>query len=301
MTRPPFERVLRTFVSDVPETAPRDLLESVLIELPTVKQRRRPFGLGRWDPAQSSRLRAIALAAAVFVITVVGYSIFARGDFTGPGGPTATPTEQPSLSPSPTAGPTPRISGATVPADETALAAGVTYVLKEFEPPFTFVGDPAIKFGIDGPRYAWLEIRGKPLSPLGIVQPVSVFQESTVNEALPPDIVAWLKARTDLTVLSETPITLGSANGTLLDGTVPEDAFHNEGGAINLFCPETAGCAYQAGGSLGYAPGDHVLIIVATVGDLPIVAMATMPEAEWATDGPTVDAFLRSFDFPAGS
>ena len=53
MNRQPFERDLRTFVSDVPEVAPRDLLESVLIELPTVSQRRRRFGVGRRFPKMS--------------------------------------------------------------------------------------------------------------------------------------------------------------------------------------------------------------------------------------------------------
>ena len=64
MNRQPFERDLRTFVSDVPEVAPRDLLESVLIELPTVSQRRRRFGVGRRFPKMSMPLRALATVAA---------------------------------------------------------------------------------------------------------------------------------------------------------------------------------------------------------------------------------------------
>lgn len=301
MTRQPFERKLRTFVSDVPETAPRELLESVLIELPTVKQRRHRFGVGRRIQQMSTPLRAIAVAAAVLVIAVAGYTMLPRsGNVGAPPTPTPVPTAspQPTAATSPTPGPSPRIPGATVITDGMALAPGVTYVMSDFEPAFTFGGGTGLLFAVDGTNYAWFVHPTSQAINAGVVQPGSVFADGGAAEAVPDDIVAWLQSRDDLTISSVSPVTLGSVEGSLVEGTVARDAFENTGGAINVFCPDATGCDFQSGGSLGYAQGDHVLILVTSVGGLPVTAMATAPEADWATVGADFDAFLRSFDFP---
>jgi len=89
MNRQPFERLLRNFVSDVPEVAPRDLLESVLLQLPSTNQRRRRFGVVGRFPDMLTPLRTVAVAAAVLVIAVAGYSVL--GNRPSVGGPSPSP------------------------------------------------------------------------------------------------------------------------------------------------------------------------------------------------------------------
>lgn len=298
MTRQPFERTLRIFVSDVPEHAPRDLLEAVLIDLPTVKQRRRRFGLGRRFQPMSSPLRALAVAAAVLVVAVAGYSML--GNRIGPGAsptlaPSPTPTAAPTRSPAPTA--SPRISGATGATVNEEGDPGTTYVLSRFEPVFTYAGLEGMLFAQEGPTHAWF-VHGTSFAiNAGVVQVGKVFDEAGATLDPPADLAAWVQARTDLTVTATTTVTLGTAEGTLIEATVADDAFTNGGGAINVFCPAST-CAFEQGGSMGYAPGDRVLILVTAVDGLPVAAMGTAPEADWATYGARFDAWLRSFDFP---
>ena len=300
MTRQSFERQLRAYVSDVPESAPRDLLESVLIDLPTVKQRRRLFGVGRRFQTMTSPLRAIAVLAAALVVAVAGYSMLREP--TGPGGPspTATPTQSPTAAPtrSPSPQPSPRIPGATVPTEGTVLDPGSTYVLAAFEPTFTFVGIEDMFVGRDRPDHAFLIHATSQKVNAGVVRPGTVFDETGAGEAVPEDLAAWVEARTDLSISSSTPVTLGAVEGTLIEATVADDAFQNSGGAVNVFCPGTSGCDFQSGGSIGWARGDHVLILVTSADGEPVAAIGTAPEADWATSGPAFDAWLRSFDFP---
>lgn len=304
MTRQPFERILQAFVSDVPEGAPSELLESILIDLPSVKQRRRRFGVGRRFTTMSSPLRAVGIAAAVLVVAVAAYTMLIPRE----GNVGTTPTQTPSPSPTTAAsatpaavgtpGATPRIADSTLITDSTPLEAGATYVLPEFEPPFAFGGGANLIFAIDGPGYAWFVHPTSQKINAGVVQPKFVFADGGVPEAAPADIVAWLQARNDLEVSTVTPVTLGSVEGTLLEGTVAGDAVQNTSGAINIFCPQTSGCDFESGGSLGYARGDHVLILVTSVDGLPVTAIASAPEADWATQGASLEAWVRSFDFP---
>lgn len=299
MTRQPFERKLRAFVSDVPAAAPRDLLESVLVDLPTVKQRRRPFGVGRRFTTMSTPLRTIAVAAAVLVVAVAAYSMLP-----GPPGPGAspsptiapTPTAAPSRSPAPT--PSPRITGATVAPLGGTLGEDTLYELPTFEPPFTFSGPSPMILGLAGSAFAFIVHPTSQSINAGVVRPGAVFDEAGSAQAVPDDLAAWVQARTDLSVSSAEPVTLGSAEGTLVEAVVAEDAFQNAGGAVNVFCPRTTGCDFESGGSIGWVRGDRVLVLVATVDGQPITAIGTAPEANWVTMGPIFDAWLRSFDFP---
>lgn len=297
MNRLPFERILRAFVSDVPEVAPRDLLESVLIELPSVKQNRRRFGVGRRFTRMSTPVRAVVAAVAVLVVALAGYALLPRSSGVGSGPPpTASPSPSPSASPS--AGPSARVAGATVIGDGAAFEAGVRYVTSRFDPPFTFAGSPKLVFLVDGPRYAWFSATTQ-ATDLGVVAPGSAFDETGATVALPPDIVAWLQARSDLDVVSTIPVELGSGTGTIVEAKVHADAHVNEGGAVNLFCPgPVANCAFEEGGSLGYAAGNHLLVLVTSAPGTPIVAAATAPEASWAEIAGDAEAFLRSIEFP---
>jgi hypothetical protein len=298
MNRQPFERLLRTFVSDVPEAAPRDLLESVLIQLPTTNQRRRRFGIVGRFPDMLTPLRTVALAAAALVIALAGYSVL--GNRPSVGGPSPTPTIAPSptVAPSPTIGPSPRISGATVVADGSSLSAGTTYVMANFEPPFTFTGVDGIVFEVDAPTYAWLVHATSQQPLLAVVSVGSVFDGTGTLVPLPTDLVAWLQARSDLDITGSSPIQLGSVSGTLIEGTVSATAHENSAGHVNVFCPEKVGCDFESGGSSGFDPGQRFEIVVVTVNGKQIVASGGATAAEWPTVGVDFDAFLRSMAFP---
>jgi hypothetical protein len=302
MTRQPFERILRAFVSDVPEVAPRDLLESVLIELPTVPQRRRRFGVGRRFLDMSLPIRSIAAAAAVVIVALAAYMMLPRSTDVGSGPPPAASpitTTAPSPSASPTATPTPRITGATVIADGAALEAGVRYVLPRMEPAFTFTGSSKLVFLADGPRFAWFSAT-TPSTDLGVVTAGSAFDETGTTIDLPADLVAWLKGRSDLDVVSTTPIELGATSAILVEAKVHRDAHANAGGAVNLFCPGPKDkCHFEDGGSLGYIPGNDLLVLVTSTGDTPVVAAATAPESSWTEIRADAEAFLRSLEFPS--
>ena len=298
MNRQPFERLLRSFVTDVPEVAPRDLLESVLIQLPTVNQRRRRFGVVGKLPDMLTPLRTIAVAAAALVIALAGYSILGNRPSVGGASPTPTTAPSSTVAPSPTIGPSPRISGAMVIGNGSHLAAGTTYVMANFDPAFTFTGVDGIIFDVDAPAFAWLEHATSPRPLLAVVSVGSVFDETGTAGSVPSDLVAWLQARSDFAIAKSSPIQLGSVRGTLIEGAVRATAHANSSGNVNVFCPKNAGCDFESGGSSGFDPGQQIEIVVATVNGQQIVASGGATSAEWPTIGVAFDAFLRSMSFP---
>ena len=302
MNRQPFERDLRTFVSDVPEVAPRDLLESVLIELPTVPQRRRRFGVGRRFPKMSTPLRAFAAVAAVLVVALAAYTIMPKPSGVGSGpspSPSASSTATPSAVESSTPTPTPRVAGAVTVSDGATLESGVRYVAPDFEPMFTFTGSPKLIYLVDGPRHAFFSATTQSTD-LGVVNAGSAFDERGTTIELPSDIPAWIRGRSDLDVLSTTPVELGAISATLIEAKVHADAHTNGAGAINVFCPGAIDkCDYEEGGSVGYIPGNHVLLLVAPVAGTTVVGVATAPEASWTLIGADAEAFMRSVEFPS--
>jgi hypothetical protein len=298
MNRQPFERLLRTFDSDVPEVAPRDLLESVLLQLPSTNQRRRRFGVVRRFPDMLTPLRTVAVAAAVLVIALAGYSVLGNRPAVGGPSPTPATSPNPTVAPSPTIGPSPRISGATVVADSSRLTAGTTYVLKDFEPAFTFTGVDGILFGIDNVSYAWFDHAGSTRAALGVVVVGSVLDETGAARELPADLEAWFRARSDVDITASSSIQLGSASGTLIEGTLRPTAHPNSAGYTNIFCPAQVRCDFESGGSMGSEPGNRFEIVLATVNGKPIVAMGTASADEWPTIGSDFDAFLRSINVP---
>jgi hypothetical protein len=297
-----FQRRATAFMADGPTELADRVLEAALREVHLTHQRR------RWPTRWWTARMTLGAQAAATVVIVVAASLLGLAVLrpTGVGGPgpvptvvqTREPTPPPTIPPSPAPAPTPRIAGATIATDGLRLSPAVRYVLADFEPPFSFTGS-GLKFGVDGRGYAWFEDVTSPTAVVGVVQPRTAFAEGGVSQPVPTDIVSWLQGRGDLVISSTTPLTLGTVGGTLLEGTVRADAVTNSGNAVNVLCPDATGCNFERGGSLGYAPGDHVLILVATVHGLPVVASASAPEAEWPALRADLDRFLRSFVFPA--
>ena len=289
------EGILGAWFDEGPTDLPDATRRAILTSLPTTPQARRGR-LPRWG-ALPLRFPAQVAIGALVAVVAAGSLLYLLGRGPSIGTPTAAPSAVPSTTVSPTLGPSPRIAGAEVPARSQLLADGVRYVMPTFAPAFTFEGSASIRFGLDGERHAFLEWVSSRLTVLGAVRPECVFDETGAVEAVPADLVAWLEERTDITVISTTPVTLGAAEGTLIEATVHEDAFANRGAAINVFCPGVP-CDFEEGGSIGYAPGDHVLLLVTIVDGEPVTAITAGPAASWVAQGPTLDAFLRSFAFP---
>ena len=243
-------------------------------------------------------LRTVALAAAALVIALAGYSVLGnRPSVAGPS-PTPATTPAPTVAPSPTIGPSPRISGATVVADSSRLAAGTTYVMRDFEPAFTFSGVDGILFGIDNQSYAWLEHATSARAALGVVVAGSVFDETGTFRALPDDLEAWFRARSDVDITASSPIQLGSVTGALIEGSLRSTAHPNSAGYTNIFCPAQVRCDFESGGSMGSEPASRFEMVLATVNGKAVVAMGTASATEWPTIGADFDAFLRSMNFP---
>lgn len=291
-TRDP-ERILSAWLDEGPTDLPDATRRAILISLPTTPQARRGLLAPGWLLPRRAGLQ-LAIGALVAVI-IAGGLLYALGR--DPDFGTPSPSPVPTLGPSATPGPSPRIAGATVAFPGGALAAGIQYVLPTFEPVFTFEGSADLWLGATGARYAWIDWVGSGSTTLGVVRAARVFDETGTSGAMPADIVGWLGDRSDLTILATTPVTLGATEGTLIEATVDPGAFANQGRAINVFCTGEP-CRFEDGGSLGYAPGDHVLILVAIVGGTPVAAITATPAADWAARAPTLEAFLRSFNFP---
>lgn len=250
----------------------------------------------------STPLRALATVAAVLVVALAAYTILPKSSGVGSGPsptPSASPTATPSPVTSPAPSPTPRIAGAVTVSDGATLESGVRYVPPDFEPMFTFTGGPKLIYYVDGARHVFFGAT-TPSTDMGVVDAGSAFDESGKTIEIPADVPAWVRARSDLDVLSTTPVELGTVNATLIEAKVHADAHTNAGGAINLFCPgPVEKCDFEEGGSIGYVPGSHLLVLIAPVAGKTIVGMATAPEASWAIVGPDAEAFLRSFQFPS--
>lgn len=301
-----FDRRASAWLADGPTELSDRVLDAALREVHVTRQRRGLATLLRFPRAD--RFLGMQAAALVAVVLIAGAVVLIAPRL-GIGGPSPMPDRTPSpapsttvppspttVPPSPSPGPTPRVPGSTIASDGLRLTAGVRYVLPDFEPAFSFTGSN-ILFGIDGQAFAWFEHVASPATGLGVIQPRTAFAEGGATEPVPADIVGWFQERGDLVISSVTAVTLGSVEGTLLEGTVPGDAFSNAGGAINVLCPNATGCNYESGGSIGYEPGHHVLILVTIVAGTPVTAMATAPEAAWPDIGADLDAFLRSFRF----
>jgi hypothetical protein len=244
-------------------------------------------------------LRTVAVAAAALVIALAGYSVLGNRPSVGaPSTPVATAAPSPTLAPSPTVAPSPRISGAIVVGNGAHLAAGTTYVMPNFDPPFTFKGVDGVIFDVDAATYAWLEHATSQRPLLGVVAVGSVFDETGAAISAPSDLVAWIQSRGDLSITKSSPIQLGSVSGTLIEGTLKATAHANSAGYVNVFCPKKSGCDFESGGSSGFDPGQQLEIVVATVNGKQIVASGGATPAEWPTIGADFDAFLRSMSFP---
>jgi hypothetical protein len=95
---------------------------------------------------------------------------------------------------------------------------------------------------------------------------------------VPADLAAWLAANKNLVLGASTPVTIGGVAGQQLDGTVAADAKvdptdHN----------------YRLSDYLLFQPGQHVRLVVLTVGGAQLVLATVAKVADW-------DAFVKVAD-----
>jgi hypothetical protein len=97
--RKSFDHRLNDWLDEGPQVAPHDLLHAVLEGVPSVRQERRVFFVGRWRIPMTTFARlgvaaiAVAAVAAVIIVTRPAPSIGT--------GPTASPTSTPTSAPTP--------------------------------------------------------------------------------------------------------------------------------------------------------------------------------------------------------
>jgi hypothetical protein len=118
------------------------------------------------------------------------------------------------------------------------------------------------------------------------------------SQPLPPDLIAWLGARTDLTLTKPTTVSVAGLTGTMVDGTIQAGAKLNGGGAVNLICSADTTCDYDAGNELGFSPDSHFEIIVVDVRGQTVVIEMDTHAATWARDRHFLDDMLASLTFP---
>ena len=290
-----FDQVLEAWLDDGPEVAPRDLFEAVLASIPLRRRRRRLPALGRRVGALSTPLR---LAAGIAAAVVIGAVVFSVAGFRDAqiGGPNPTPTASPSA--------TSRISGAVQVADGAVLKAGTTYTLTSFTPAFTFTGQEGWTLKGSDPSSAAFWVGSDITQGLFMVErPAQVLEVGGAAAPVPPNLVTWLQARSDLVLARPTNVTVGGFAGQLLDGTVRAGAQVNRGNALNIACFAGPVCDTEGTYGLGFAYDNHFQLVVVSVRGQTLLVDMTADAASWDAARPHLGAFLTSFVFPppAGS
>jgi hypothetical protein len=220
--------------------------------------------------------------------------------------PSATaPTATPSATSEPTIdfGAATRLSGGTHLAFQTQ--AGVTYYSINFKPALTI--RPGAGWWVENNINTLTSFERGPHEPSGppeylvqLVSPTEVVPASSTASLMPApaDLLAWLRARPDLTLSAPKAVTVAGIQGSMIEGGLRVGAAVNPEGLVNLICGELSECGYEGGQLIGAAPGRLIEFIALDVrGDHVIIALIG-PEAHPTTDQATFEAFLTTLAFP---
>jgi hypothetical protein len=194
--------------------------------------------------------------------------------------------------------------------DAETLAPGAI-VLPDFSPQLAYIDGIGLTISDHLADYAALDAPPKRAAAVTVMRPQTVIDETGGLGPPPQDLGAWFRERPDLTIVSSTPIELGTASGILIEATVKPDASTNRDGAIPVACnAPPARCHYEFSDlpeppagvelprSLMFTRSEHALIVVVTVGGDLIVVTAGAPPRSWDIVRTDLDAFLRSIRFP---
>jgi hypothetical protein len=304
-------RIVRSWLDDGVTELPDRVLDAVLDQVPATRQRRAWWPAWRL-PLMNSAMRLGVAAVVVVILGAIGIGLAgSRGSSSVGVAPTATPGSQPPVActpstPIPGPSPTSRIAGALQVRAGTVLSAGTTYTTPYFTPAFTFVGQGCwISRGDDVSSAAiWNNPGDMGNGAVQIMRPGSVLDANGTPGPLPADLVAWIRARSDLSVGTPTSVSVGGYPGTLLDGTVLPSAKLNVGDAINIACAEGASASDLAAGNafcLGFLGGSHFQLVLLSVRGQTVMIDLFATASNWTAAQPGLEAFLAGLKFPAGS
>ena len=250
------ERAARSWLDAGPTEAPDHAVEAALHRIQTTQQERDVRVPWRVRSMYTPARLAVA-AIAIAVVAVGGAFILRPGNSPVVGTPSTSGRPSTSATPSltsvgsfpartipplPTA--TPRIAGTTALLENMAMQPNVTYSTLRFLPALTLQGAAGFTLGLEHPDSLWfaLDANASPYDPtpqVEIVVPSGVmggrFPDATV-QPLPTDLIAWLRAREDMTVGPAHAITIGGAHGSYVDGQLKADAGVDRFGYEDVIC-----------------------------------------------------------------
>ena len=314
------ERVLDIWFEDGPRTVAERVVDDALRAVDATDQER---GWRAWRSSVRTPARPIprwAAYAALVVALVIGavVAVGGRGLFVAPS--TLSSPSPSRLTASPSASSILHASKSPRPAGATPLLMGDTmlenkpYTTLSFEPAFTIRGSggwliplPAPGGGrLEGPAHAYFFARqpsGIPflMPTLSIIRPSQVIAAGgTSVDPVPADVIAWLRARTDLDMGMPSPVTIGGLEGTAVEGTVRQGAATNSVGAINLLCStDNARCGWSNGEEVGVGMGERFRFVVLDVRGATVVLVVGDLAENWPLDQLELERLLNSVTFPS--
>jgi hypothetical protein len=288
---------IEAWLDDGPDRAPAQFIDATLAPIPAMAQRRRSLvALGRMTVTYAALARLAAAAALVVAVGFAGLAI--RGGPAGQGGPTPSPSASPSSLPNPlpsgvaytNAGPLGAGSGS-----ETGKAG--TYETLVFRPALRFtvpagwsITNLVNTFVGGGEGLAGIPI-GNGAGVIVVTTPTSVDPPAPgdFGTPVPPDLVAWLVANPQLTLIGvPTPVTIAGFAVVEVAGSVAAGARLDP---LDGF--------YRPVDWLPLLPRHHFRIAVIRVGGQQVI-VATVANADvFEVFRAEADTVIGSFEFPA--
>lgn len=314
-SRQDIERTLDGWLAEGPTEINDRVVESALDQIEHTRQRR-VLRAPLWLIWQTSSVR-LALGTAIVAVAVVGGSLVIRSLSSEVGTSPASSPTRPSPTSTPTA--TTRVPGTTAIRPRASLVTGTTYSTLSFSPAFTIEGGAGWVLTQEGPGHVLFNHPPNAITEPGgftfsliaasaVLPPIS--SGTATSEPLPTDLIAWLRARPDLTLGSPTNVTVGGIAGTAIDGTVRASVGTNSDSGINLICSSDAPCSQEPPTQPGASPAEQAwetevnpdrpfrLIVLTVRGQTVVIGMNDAGN-EWTTALKLLDPFLAGLRFPA--
>jgi hypothetical protein len=249
-----------------------------------------------------SYARPLAALAAVVAIAVGGLILVSQRSPATVGGPSVVPSTAPTPSASALSGATcpplalpPQVNvsiGGSMQLCAVNSTADFNWVWFRGQPGWTLTqtdsGSVAYSLGADRTK-GFLEV----------IRLGSVVEMSGTSAAVPADLMAWLQSRTDLVLGASTPMTVDSASGAIVEGTVRAGAHVTSRGLVTIACQAgLTPCAFGSPSALGIAATDAFELAVLKDGSQQFLVELSADASTWATAKPKLDALLAAMTFP---
>jgi len=215
------DAILAAWLEEGPTALPDPTRRAIAVTTRTTTQRRRPIWVPRGRPLMNTYARwAVAAIAIVLAIGGAAYFLAPPGGQVG-GTPTASPSPSASTSVIDSATPFQLAKegfiypGTWAPAFDPPLTFKIVREVEHnCQPGFACRGD------IDVNLPGWLGLEfGQPRIEINVIRVDKVNDPVHAGQVIDPptDLAAWIASRTDLTVVSQKPVTVGGLAATQLD------------------------------------------------------------------------------------